>query len=337
MADLRNGLNITKVSGFTLVGFPLGHQAKVLLFLVFLSVYLLTILSNVIIIYLVKFDQHLHKPMYFFLANFSFLEIWYISVTVPKMLSDFLDEGKKISMVGCLTQFYFFFFFGSMENFLLVIMSFDRYLAICYPLQYLIIMTERFCILLAVGAWIVSVIAMMIVIIPVSQLSFCGSNEIDHVFCDFSPLVKLSCNSTKVSETIFFFLAGVVIIGCFGLIMASYVQIIITVVTTSSTSGLRSALTTCTSHFTVVFIYYGTVMFMYMRPSAAITFNVDKVVSVCYAVLTPLLNPIIYSLRNKDVKHAMQRSTRNSIESFNTIRKQPKSHSLKGHGLLKKP
>lgn len=263
MAVLMNNLNISNISGFTLLGFSLWLQAKVVLFVVFLSIYLLTIISNVIIICLVKLDRQLHKPMYFFLANFSFLEIWYISVTVPKMLSDFLDQDKKISMVGCFIQFYFFFFFGSTENFLLVIMSFDRYIAICYPLQYFIIMNETFCRLLAVGAWITSVIAMMIVIIPVSRLSFCGSKEIDHVFCDFSTLVKLSCNATMVSEVIFFFLAGVVMIGCLALIMASYVHIIMTVIATSSTSGLRSALTTCTSHFTVVFIYYGTVMFMY--------------------------------------------------------------------------
>ncbi|KAG8596533.1 hypothetical protein GDO81_001959 [Engystomops pustulosus] len=320
MASLWSSLNITNISEFTLLGFPLGFQTKVVLFIVFLSVYLLTITSNVIIICLVKCNQQLHKPMYFFLANFSFLEIWYISVTVPKMLSDFLDQGRKISMVGCFIQFYFFFFFGSTENILLVIMSFDRYIAICYPLQYFIIMTERLCRLLAVGAWITSVIAMMIVIIPVSRLSFCGSNDIDHVFCDFSPLVKLSCSGTKMSEVTFFFLAGVVMIGCFSLIMASYVHIIMTVMATSSTTGLRSALTTCTSHFTVVFIYYGTVMFMYLRPSATISFSIDKVVSVFYAVLTPLMNPIIYSLRNKEVKKAMQRSLRDSMKSFQTVK-----------------
>ncbi|XP_053305587.1 olfactory receptor 6Y1-like [Spea bombifrons] len=259
-------------------------------------------------------NRQLQKPMYFFLSNFSFLEIWYISVTVPKMLYDFLSLRKTISLVGCLTQFYFFFFFGSTENLLLVIMSFDRYIAICYPLQYLIIMNERFCQVLAAASWLTSVIAMIIVIIPVSQLSFCGVNEIDHVFCDFSPLVKISCNGSTLTEIIFFLLAGVVMIGCFTLIMASYVRILLTVLSTSSSSGLRNALTTCTSHLIVVFIYYGTVMFMYMRPSAMVTYHTDKIVSVFYSTLTPFLNPIIYSLRNKEVKEAIKRTLRISCQ-----------------------
>ncbi|CAJ0919961.1 unnamed protein product [Ranitomeya imitator] len=239
MAEVVNGLNISYISEFRLLGFPLVHQAKIVLFVVLLSIYLFTITSNVIIIYLVKFDHHLHKPMYFFLANFSFLEIWYISVTVPKMLSDFLDQDRKISRAGCLTQFYFFFSL----NFLLVLISFDRYIAICHPLQYFTIMTEKFCRLLAVGAWTASIIAMICVTIPVSRLTFCGSNEIDHVFCDFSPLVKLSCNGAMLSKFTYF-LAGVVMIGCFALIMISYVHIIVTVIATSSISELQIVLAT---------------------------------------------------------------------------------------------
>ncbi|XP_075066617.1 olfactory receptor 6B9-like [Mixophyes fleayi] len=323
--------NTSNISEFTLLGFPIGCKAKTVLFVVFLVVYLLSITSNILIICIVKTDWHLHKPMYFFLANFSFLEIWYISVTVPKMMSDFLDQRRTISIVGCLIQFYFFFFFGSTENLLLVIMSLDRYVAICYPLQYFIIMTEKFCTLLAAGAWVISVIAMMIVIIPVSRLTFCGSTEIDHVFCDFSPLVKLSCNGATLCEIIFFFLAGVVMIGCFTLIMASYGHIMLTIITTSSNSGLRSAFTTCTSHFIVVFIYYGAVMFMYLRPSATTSFNVDKIVSVFYAVLTPLLNPIIYSLRNREVKEAIQRTFRKSIKSFQKDRSEQSMPTISLH------
>ncbi|XP_075424068.1 olfactory receptor 6Y1-like [Ascaphus truei] len=308
--------NITIVNEFILQGFPLGHQEKSVLFVVFLLIYLLSITTNVLIISIVRANRRLHKPMYFFLSNFSFLEIWYISVTVPKMLVDFLSSRKTISAVGCLTQFYFFFFFGSTENFLLAIMSFDRYIAICNPLRYLIIMSDTFCKVLAAGAWIVSAIAMVIVIIPVTRLSFCGSQEIDHVFCDFSPLVKISCHGAKLSEIIFFFLAGLVILGCFTLIMASYVHIMITVLATSSASELRNALTTCTSHFLVVFIYYGTVIFMYVRPSATRSFHGDKVVSVFYSALTPLLNPLIYSLRNKEVKEAIRRTFRISVHSI---------------------
>ncbi|KAM8960660.1 olfactory receptor 6Y1-like [Pelodytes ibericus] len=314
--------NITIISWFILRGFPLEYHDQASLFVLFLLVYLISITANILIILTVKNDKRLHKPMYFFLGNFSFLEIWYISVTVPKMLSDFLSLRKTISATGCLIQFYFFFFFGSTENFLLVIMSFDRYVAICYPLRYLIIMNERFCLVLAAGAWMVSVIAMMIVIIPVSQLSFCGQHEIDHVFCDFSPLVKISCQDAKLSEIIFFLLAGLVIIGCFTLIMASYVHILLTVLSSSSATGLRNAFTTCSSHLMVVFIYYGTVMFMYMRPSAMIYFSVDKVVSVFYSTLTPLLNPVIYSLRNKEMKEAIRRISRISIKgNRNSVKK----------------
>ncbi|KAM8960661.1 olfactory receptor 6B9-like [Pelodytes ibericus] len=316
--------NITVVNEFILQGFYIGRNQQIVLFFAFLLVYILSITTNMLIICLVTTQRRLYKPMYFFLANFSFLEIWYISVTVPKMLSDFLSQRKTISVAGCLTQFYFFFFFGSIENCLLAIMSFDRYVAICYPLRYMIIMNNAFCKVLAAGAWVFSAIAMMVIVIPVSRLTFCSTSEIDHVFCDFSPLVKISCHSATLSEVVFYLLAWIVILGCFTLIMASYIHIILTVITTSSTSSLRNAFTTCASHFIVVFIYYGTVIFMYVRPSAMISFHADKVVSVFYSALTPFLNPVIYSLRNKEVKEAVNRVFTiliNSIHKDNCVKK----------------
>ncbi|XP_053555823.1 olfactory receptor 6-like [Bombina bombina] len=309
----NGGSNISHVTMFILQGFSIEYLSQVVLFIVFLLIYLLSIMTNVLIICIVKMAPHLHKPMYFFLSNFAFLEIWYISVTVPKMLSDFLTQKKTISVKSCMMQFYLFFLFGSTENFLLAAMSFDRYVAICYPLRYLLIMNESFCRLLAAGAWIISVIAMTVVMIPITRLSFCGSNVIDHVFCDFSPLVKIACQGVKLSEVIFFFLAGLVSGGCFILIIASYTHIILTVLSTSSASRLRNAFTTCASHFLVIFIYYGTVIFIYMRPSASISFQVDKVVSVFYSALTPLLNPLIYSLRNKEVREAIQNILANRL------------------------
>ncbi|KAM4707075.1 olfactory receptor 6Y1-like [Discoglossus pictus] len=305
--------NVTIVREFILKGFPLGYKEQSALFVVFLLVYVLSITTNILIICMVMNDRHLHKPMYFFLSNFSFLEIWYISVTVPKMLCDFLSEKKTISAVGCLIQLYFLFLFGSTENFFLAIMSFDRYVAICYPLRYLIIMNERLCRLLAAGAWIVSMIVMMIIMIPITKLSFCESYTIDHVFCDFPPLVKISCHGITLSEVTFFSLAWMVILGCFTLIMVSYIHIIITIVVTASGSGMRNGFTTCASHFVVVFIYYGTVIFMYVRPSTMISFHTDKVVSVFYSAVTPLLNPIIYSLRNKEVKEAIKKFFRRPV------------------------
>ncbi|XP_075424069.1 olfactory receptor 6B9-like [Ascaphus truei] len=318
--------NVTMLNVFILGGFHLGHQGQAVLFVVFFIIYLLSITANILIIIIVRTNRRLHNPMYFFLSNFSFVEIWYISVTVPKILVDLLSSRKTISADGCFIQFYFLFFFGSTENFFLAIMSFDRYVAICYPLRYLIIMSDTFCKVLAAGAWIVSAIIVVIVIIPLTRLSFCGSQEIDHVFCDFSPLVKFSCHGSKSIEIIFFFLAGLVILGCFTLIMVTYVHIMITVLATSSASGLRNAFTTCASHFFVVFIYYGTVIFMYVRPTARRSFHGDKVISVFYSALTPLLNPLIYCLRNKEVKEAMRRTFRISVQSIhkeNNVTKLP--------------
>lgn len=300
--------NFTFTSVFTLRGFSLDNEENTIVFVLFLLIYLFSITSNVLIIYLVYFNRNLHRPMYFFLSNFSFLEIWYISVTVPKMMADFLNQRKVISAVGCFLQFYFLFFFGSTENLLLAIMSFDRYVAICYPLRYVMMMTNAFCKTLAVVAWVVSAITVMVAIIPLTRMSFCVTNKIDHVFCDFSPLVKISCQGAWLSEIIFFPLAGFVILGCFILILASYIHIILTVFATSSHSELRNTFTTCASHFMVVFIYYGTVIFMYVRPSAMLSYKADKVVSVFYSAVTPLLNPIIYSLRNREVREAIKKT-----------------------------
>ncbi|XP_053555824.1 olfactory receptor 5F1-like [Bombina bombina] len=297
--------NVTAIAMFILQGFAIGYKQQIFLFVMFLFIYLLSITFNTLIIFMVRTERRLHKPMYFFLSNFSFLEIMYISDTVPKMMSDFLSQKKTISVACCITQLYFLFLFGSIENLLLVIMSFDRYVAICYPLQYVIIMSERFCRLLAAAAWMFSVVILMIIIIPVTQLSFCDSNIIDHVFCDFAPVVKISCQGATLCEIVFFLIAGLVILGCFTLIMASYIHIIIIVYATSSGSGLRNAFATCASHFIVVFIYYGTVIFMYVRPSVMVSFHEDKVISVFYSAVTPLLNPVIYSLRNKDVKESI--------------------------------
>nr|XP_033779089.1 olfactory receptor 11L1-like [Geotrypetes seraphini] len=279
----------------------------VLVFIIFITIYLLTVSANILIITLVTVNRRLQKPIYFFLSNFSFLEIWYTSVTIPKMLADFLSKKSSISQKACILQFYFLFFFGAMENYLLAVMSLDRFIAICYPLHYPVVMNDRVCARLAGGAWFMSFVSPLLPAISLSRLSFCGPRVIDHIFCDFSPLMELSCTTNTVSEISFRFIARFVILGCFSLIMVSYIFIISTIVKMSSTSGRQNAYTTCASHLTVVFIYYGTVIFIYVCPSVHESLYVNKVVFVFYVVVTPLLNPIIYSLRNQEVRAALKR------------------------------
>ncbi|XP_029437393.1 olfactory receptor 6Y1-like [Rhinatrema bivittatum] len=293
---------------FLLLGLSMTWEQRVMTFVIFLLIYLLTILANILIIALVRVDRSLRKPMYFFLSNFSFLEIWYTSVTIPKMLADFLSKRRSISENGCIAQFYFLFFFGAMENLLLSVMALDRFVAICYPLRYPAVMNDRMCAQLVGGCWIGSCVALLMPAVPMSKLSFCGPLVMDHIFCDFSPLLKLSCTRNSFSEISFLFLAWVVILGCFTLIMVSYVFIILTILRMPSAAGRQNAFATCASHLLVVFIYYGTVIFMYIRPSAHESYYLDKVVSIFYAVVTPLLNPIIYSLRNQEVKAALKRT-----------------------------
>ncbi|XP_029437392.1 olfactory receptor 11L1-like [Rhinatrema bivittatum] len=300
--------NNTVVLEFMLVGFPMTRKQEVVVFTIFLLIYVLTISANILIITLVRVSRCLHKPMYFFLSNFSFLEIWYTSVTVPKMLADLVSTKSTISRNGCILQFYFFFFLGAMENYLLAVMSLDRFIAICYPLRYPAIMNERACAQLAGGAWIISCMSPLLPAVSMSQLSFCGPRVIDHIFCDFSPLMKLSCTRNSISEISFMLIARAVILGCFALIMVSYIFIILTIMRMPSTAGRQNAFATCASHLTVVFIYYGTVIFIYVCPTVQESIHLNKVVSVFYAVVTPLLNPIIYSLRNQEVKAALKRA-----------------------------
>nr|XP_033779088.1 olfactory receptor 11L1-like [Geotrypetes seraphini] len=282
-------------------------EQGVVVFIIFLTIYLLTVTDNILIIILVRVNRRLHKPMYFFLSNFSFLEIWYTSATIPKMLADLLSTNISISQKACILQFYFCAALGAMENYLLAVMSLDRFIAICYPLRYPVVMNDRVCAQLAGGAWFMSFMSPLLPAVSLSQLSFCGPRVIDHVFCDFSPLMELSCTRNTISEISYGFIARFVILGCFSLIMVSYVFIIMTIVKMSSTSGRQNAYTTCASHLTVVFIYYGTVIFIYVCPSVHESLYVNKVVFVFYAVVTPLLNPIIYSLRNQEVRAALKR------------------------------
>ncbi|XP_069488848.1 olfactory receptor 11H4-like [Ambystoma mexicanum] len=297
--------NESPVSQFVLLGFPDAKQFQPLLFSFFLVIYLLTVTGNVLIIYAVKRDHRLHKPMYYLLVNFSFMEICYISSTVPNMLFNVLLVQHTISVLGCITQCYFFFVMGALENYLLALMAYDRYLAICNPLRYPAVMTTRFCSTLAGGCWAVTFLASIVPIIYISRLQFCDSNEINHFFCDISPLLKHSCSDTTVFKQFFFTMVWIIIFSCFLTTLISYLHIIKTLMQIPSTTGRKKGFSTCTSHAIVVTMYYGTVIFVYVRPMASDSTEMDKVVSVFYVVLTPLFNPFIYSLRNKDVRKAL--------------------------------
>ncbi|XP_029435461.1 olfactory receptor 6-like [Rhinatrema bivittatum] len=297
--------NGTSLMVFILVGFP--AQARMPLSVLFLWMYTLTVSANLLIIGTVKVEPRLQTPMYFFLSNFCFMEIWLISVTVPKMLHNFLVEDETISFIGCICQLYFFFSLGVTECFLLVVMAYDRYLAICNPLRYPAIMTGKASWQLAITSWIGGFLSVFPLPFNTTNLSFCGPNTINHFFCDLSPVLKLSCTDPYLVEIMFFNFAWVIILCSFVQITVSYVFIIITILRIPSALGRQKAFNTCGSHLTVVSIFYASIMFMYVRPKASESTEFNKVVSLFYCAVIPLLNPIIYNLRNKEVKKAIRK------------------------------
>ncbi|XP_018427071.1 PREDICTED: olfactory receptor 6B1-like [Nanorana parkeri] len=270
--------------------------------------YVLTIGSHFLVVTLVAVDRHLHKPMYILLSNFSMLEVFYITVTVANMLNALLTRHKEIPSSSCLAQFYFLFGFGAVENCILAVMSYDRYVAICRPLHYPTLMTDKTSWKLALGAWVGGLLAAFPPAVWISTLRFCFPNSIDHFFCDYAPLLKLSCEDTSDVEFAFMVMSWSVILGCFFLIMISYTCIVLAVLNIPATEGQKKAFSTCASYLVVVSIFYGTVIFMYIRPTSHIRFERDKVISVFYCVVTPLMNPIIYCLRNKEVKVAVMKT-----------------------------
>ncbi|XP_026503026.1 olfactory receptor 11L1-like [Terrapene carolina triunguis] len=300
--------NQTTVKEFIFLGFSSLQNLQVLLFVFILFIYMLSLMGNFLIIVVVLAEPLLHTPMYFFLGNLSFLEIWYTSITVPKLLANFLSRSITITVNGCVTQYYFFFSLGATECFLLAVMAYDRYLAICSPLRYTTIMNHRLCFRLSTSSWVGGFLSPLLPTILISQLSFCGPQKINHFFCDSDPIFKLSCSDTYIQEAIGYTCSSVVILSSFLLTMSSYVNIIANIVKLTSAKAQKKTFSTCASHLTVVTIYYGTIIFTYVRPPSTYSFGLGKVVSVFYCVITPLLNPLIYTLRNKDVKKAIWKS-----------------------------
>ncbi|XP_040211462.1 olfactory receptor 5B12-like [Rana temporaria] len=283
------------------------------LFLFFLLIYLLTLIWNLLIIVLVVTDSHLHVPMYFFLGNLASIDLCTSSVTVPRMLFDLHTKTKKITIKSCITQVFFFMSFGMLEAFLLAVMSYDRYTAICQPLHYTQIMSWKVCVQLALSVLILSFIYSLVHTLYVFKLTFCGSDIIESFFCDLPQLFQISCSDTFINILLVYLLGG--IFAGVSLIMTflPYVSIIKTVLKIQTKGKRSKVFSTCTSHLTVVFIYYGCGVFNYFRPNTSHHSTVDKVVSIFYTVILPLLNPLIYSLRNQDLRTALQDALRKVI------------------------
>ncbi|XP_026508280.1 olfactory receptor 10A4-like [Terrapene carolina triunguis] len=307
MADMDWG-NQTTITKFLLLGFGDLPDLQILLFLLFLVIYITTLAGNILIIVLVVADQHLHTPMYVFLGNLSFLETCYSSTILPRMLASLLTGDRTISVSGCITQLYFFCALASTECYLLAVMSYDRYLAICKPLHYSSLMNTRVCLQLAAGSWVNGCLAITIFTLFMLQFIFCGPNKIDHFYCDSIPLIKLSCGDTRVIILLDFILACIFTLPPFLLTLTSYVYIITTILRIPSTTGRQKAFSTCSSHLIVVTIFYGTLMIVYLLPKLDTLRFLKKVLSLCYTVLTPLVNPLIYSLRNREVKEALHKA-----------------------------
>uniref|UniRef100_A0A452Q9H3 Olfactory receptor n=1 Tax=Ursus americanus TaxID=9643 RepID=A0A452Q9H3_URSAM len=299
--------NYTMPTEFLLAGFTDYLPLRVTLFLVFLIVYTLTLVGNTSLIILVNINSCLQTPMYYFLSNLSFLDICYSSAITPKMLVNFLASRKSISPYGCAIQMFFFGCFADAECLILAAMAYDRYAAICNPLLYSTLMSRRVCICSVVLAYFSGSMTAMAHVCLTFRLPFCGSNIVNHFFCDIPPLLALSCVDTHINELLLFALCGFIQTSTFVVIFISYFCILITVLSIKSSGGRSKAFSTCTSHFIAVTLFYGTLLFMYLRPTTSYSLDTDKVVAVFYTVVFPMFNPIIYSFRNKDVKDALKK------------------------------
>ncbi|XP_051822191.1 olfactory receptor 5F1-like [Antechinus flavipes] len=300
-----SGKNYTTVTEFILLGLTDSPELQIILFILFLVIYTLTLVGNSGMIILIKIDSQLHTPMYFFLTNLSFNDIFYSSTITPKMLVDLLSERKVISFAGCFLQLYVFIALTTTECILFGLMAYDRYVAICNPLLYPIIMSRAVCLKMAMGAFTAGFLNSIIHTSYISSLSYCGSNVIHHFFCDSSPILKLSCSDTQMNETIIFICVGVNMLGALLIILTSYIYILFSILRLNSVEGKRKAFSTCASHLTAIGIFYGTELITYMCPSSNYSPIQGQVMAVFYTVVIPMLNPLIYSLRNEDVKRAL--------------------------------
>ncbi|KAL6091766.1 hypothetical protein STEG23_000175 [Scotinomys teguina] len=301
------GTNKSIISAFLLLGLSRQPQQQQILFLLFLIMYLATVLGNLLILVAIGTDSRLHTPMYFFLSNLSFVDVCFSSTIVPKVLANHILRTQTIAFSGCLIQLYFLSVFPVMDNFLLAVMAYDRFVAICHPLHYTTKMTHKLCVLLVVVSWVVASLDALLHTLLMARLSFCADNIIPHFFCDSIPLLKLSCSDTHLNELMILFVAGLIMMAPFVCILMSYIFIACAILRVSSTSGRWKAFSTCSSHLAVVCLFYGTIISLYFNPSSSHSAGSDMAAAMMYTVVTPMLNPFIYSLRNKDMKGALRK------------------------------
>ena len=302
--------NQSHITEFLLLGLTSDPKQQVWLFASFLAMYLVNVGGNSVIIAAIRGDAHLHTTMYFFLSNLSLVDICFTTVIVPQILVNMLTQRKAILFAQCLAQMYFFVAFGITDSFLLAAMALDRYVAICHPLRYTTTMNPRRCFQLVTASWLVSHLHSLTHTILMARLSFCGPNVIHHFFCDVQPLLTLSCSDTSLNELLAFTEGSFVIMSPFIFITVSYVYITRAVLRVPSGRGRYKVFSTCGSHLMVVTLFYGTVISVYIRPSSTYSVMKDRVITVIYTVVIPMLNPFIYSLRNKDMKQAMKKLRR---------------------------
>ncbi|XP_003467870.1 olfactory receptor 8K3-like [Cavia porcellus] len=303
-------LNLTVVTEFILLGITDRPELQAPLFVLFLIIYLISLVGNLGMVILTQVDSRLQTPMYFFLKCLAIADLGYSTAVGPKMLQNFIVDQNTIPYYCCAMQLAFFLLCIACELFILAAMSYDRYVAICHPLLYNIIMSQKVCWALMATSYLYCTFVSLLVTVKVFTLSFCRSNIIGHFYCDNLPLLSLACSDTHEAEVIILFLSALNLISSLLIIFASYLLILVAILRMNSAEGRRKAFSTCGSHLTVVTVFYGTLIFMYVQPKSSHSFDTDKVASIFYTLVIPMLNPLIYSLRNKDVKYALQRSQR---------------------------
>nr|XP_032646132.1 olfactory receptor 14A16-like [Chelonoidis abingdonii] len=301
--------NRTTVTEFLLLGFSEVRELKILHFVVFLLIYLTALVGNLLIFMVIVFDHNLHTPMYFFLMNLSILDLGSISVTIPKSMANSLMNTKSISYAGCVTQVFFLIFLMVADYSLLTVMAYDRYVAICQPLHYETMMNMRACVKMAAGAWISAILYSMLHTGNTFALTFCGGNMVDQFFCEIPQLLKLTCSDSYMNEVGVIAFSICLVLGCFIFITVSYVQIFKSVLRIPFEQGRHKAFSTCLPHFTVVSLLVCSVIFAYLKPTSNSPSALDLVIAILYSVLPPIMNPIIYSMRNKEIKAALRRLT----------------------------
>ncbi|CAH6793812.1 olfactory receptor 5B3 [Phodopus roborovskii] len=299
--------NRTEVTQFILMGLTNDPDLQLPLFITFLLIYIITLMGNLGMILLILLDSRLHTPMYFFLGNLSLVDFGYSSAVTPKVMTGLLIGDKIMSYNDCATQMFFFAAFATVENFLLASMAYDRYVAVCKPLHYASSMNTSMCVYLIMGCYVLGLLNVSVYTGDTFNLSFCKSNVVHHFFCDMPAVMALACSDRHVNELVLICLASFNIFFALIIILVSYIMIFIMILKMNSGSGHHKAISTCASHFTAVSIFYGTIIFMYLQPSSRHVMDTDKIVSVFYTMVIPMLNPLVYSLRNKEVKRAFRK------------------------------